>query len=170
MAESTPSDATVGAWVRLIRARGAVVSAVERDLKAQGFPPLEWYDVLLELSRAPHGALRPFELEGELLLAQYSLSRLIDRMVQAGYVEKARCPADGRGQVLRITDTGRALRARMWTAYAEAIERQVGSRLQPGEAETLGKILGRLIEPARLGGRACGDAQPPGAPASPEPA
>ena len=75
-----PSDAATKAWARLIRAREIVVGAVERDLKAAGLPPLAWYDVLLELTRAPDGRLRPFELEKETLLLQYNLSRLLDRL------------------------------------------------------------------------------------------
>src|SRR5256885_12172319 len=75
-----PSDAVTKAWARLIRAREIVVGAVERDLKAAGLPPLAWYDVLLELTRAPDGRLRPFELEKETLLLQYNLSRLLDRL------------------------------------------------------------------------------------------
>jgi DNA-binding MarR family transcriptional regulator len=155
-----PEAATVTAWARLIRARHAVVTAVERDLKAAGFPPLEWYDVLLELSRAPQGALRPFELEGKLLLAQYNLSRLVDRMIQAGLLEKFRCERDGRGQVLRVTQAGRDLRQRMWPAYAEAIQARLGSRLEPGEAEALGAILSRLLDPASLTGPMCGGGEP----------
>ena len=154
--DNRPHEATVVAWARLIRARQAVVAAVERDLKAAGFPPLEWYDVLLELSRAPYGALRPFELEGKLLLAQYNLSRLVDRLTQAGLVEKFRCEKDGRGQLLRVTEAGRELRERMWPAYAEAIERHLGSHLKAGEAEALGAILSRLLDPASLTGPMCG--------------
>jgi DNA-binding MarR family transcriptional regulator len=128
-----------------------VVAAVEKDVKAAGLPPLEWYDVLLELSRAPDRGLRPYELEGRLLLAQYNLSRLVDRLQQAGLVEKRACPNDRRGFELRITDAGRELRQRTWPAYAAAIERQFGSKLRPGDADTLGEILARLVDP-RFGG------------------
>lgn len=155
MAEQPPSEQTVTAWARLIRARHLVVSAVERDVKAAGLPPLEWYDVLLELARAPVGGLRSFELEERLLLAQYNLSRLIDRLQKAGYVEKRPCPSDGRGFLLVITEDGRALRRRLWPAYAAAIERHLGSKLRPGEAEILGDILARLVDP-KFGG-ACND-------------
>jgi hypothetical protein len=41
-----------------------VLDAVEQDLKKAGFPPLAWYDALLELSRAPSGEMRPVELDG----------------------------------------------------------------------------------------------------------
>src|SRR3954449_4237427 len=100
----TPSDAVTKAWARLIRAREIVVAAVERDLKAAGLPPLGWYDVLLELARAPDARLRPFEIEKETLLAQYNLSRLVDRLEKEGLIAREPCDHDGRGQWVAITD------------------------------------------------------------------
>lgn len=143
MTESPPYDAAVDAWARLMKAQRIVLTAVEADLKAAGFPPLAWYDALLELSRAENG-LRPFELEREMLLAQYNLSRLVDRLEEAGYVERRPCPEDARGQVVAITDAGRRLRTRMWPVYRAAIAQHVGTRLTESDAAVLARLLGRL--------------------------
>lgn len=137
-----PSSTVVLAWSRLVRAHGAALGHVERALKDAGLPPLEWYDVLLELERA--GPLRPRDLQGRLLLAQYNLSRLLDRMAAAGSVGKQPCAEDGRGHVVAITEEGRALRLRMWPVYARSIEGAVGERLSEQEAETLASILAKL--------------------------
>src|SRR5919199_1172387 len=94
--DASPSEAAVQAWARLVRVSGSLLDAVEAELKAAGFPPLAWYDALLELDPAPDGRLRPFELERHMLLAQYSTSRLVDRLERAGFVERLQCPADGR--------------------------------------------------------------------------
>ena len=144
MPERLPSDAVIRAWTRLIRAQQAVLSAVEADLKSAGFPPLAWYDVLLELSRSPEDGLRPFALEQELLLAQYNLSRLLDRLEKARYVERRTCPDDGRGQIVAITASGRALVKRMWPLYRAAIARHVGTKLSEDEAARLAALLGKL--------------------------
>jgi DNA-binding MarR family transcriptional regulator len=143
MPERLPSDAVIRAWARLIRAQQAVLAAVEAELKAAGFPPLAWYDVLLELSRAQEG-LRPFALEQELLLAQYNLSRLLDRLERAGYLERRACPEDGRGQIVVITAAGRALVKRMWPTYRAAIAHHVGAKLSEDEAARLAMLLGKL--------------------------
>lgn len=139
-----PSDTAVKAWTRLVRARDIVVAAVERDLKEAGLPPLAWYDVLLELSRAVDGRLRPFEIEKETLLAQYNLSRLLDRLQKEGLVTREACDDDGRGQWVAITEKGRALRARTWKVYARAIQKHVGAKLDDKAAATLADLLGRL--------------------------
>ena len=146
MPERPSSDAVIRAWARLVRAQQQALTAVESDLKAAGFPPLGWYDVLLELSRADGGELRPFALEQELLLAQYNLSRLIDRLEKAGYVERRTCPEDGRGQVVAITSSGRALVKRMWPSYRAAIGRYVGAKLSEDEAARLASLLGKLVD------------------------
>ena len=52
------SDSVTKAWIRLVRARHAVVSAVEADSKAAGTLPVEWYDVLWDLERH-EGGVRP---------------------------------------------------------------------------------------------------------------
>jgi len=146
MSDAPPSNAVVLAWARLVRAQTAVLSAVEADLKAAGFPPLAWYDALLELSRRPEG-LRPFELEKEMLLAQYNLSRLVDRLEKAGYVTRSPCPDDARGHVITLNSDGKALMKRMWPTYRAAIARHVGGKLDETEAAELAALLGKLIRP-----------------------
>ena len=139
-----PSPEATAAWIRLVRIQSRVLGAVEQDLKKAGFPPLSWYDVLLELSRAPMGALRPVELEKQVLLPQYGLSRLIDRLVEAGHVRRKVCEVDKRGLVVEITEDGRELQKKMWNAYSAAIERHIGSKLSDADAAKLSMLLDRL--------------------------
>ncbi len=143
MPETRPSPEAIQAWTRLIAAQRVVLAAVETELKAAGFPPLAWYDALLELGRAPRG-LRPLELEGRLLLAQHSVSRLLERLHKAGLVARAPCAKDGRGHVVTLTAEGAALRARMWPAYRAAIQRHLGAKLG-GDAQALAALLRRLL-------------------------
>jgi DNA-binding MarR family transcriptional regulator len=144
---SVPSDTVIRAWTRLVRSSRIVLGAVEAELKAAGFPPLGWYDALLELSRDQVDGLRPFVLEERLLLAQYNLSRVLDRLEEAGYVERLPHPEDRRGQIVRITTAGRDLVKRMWPAYRAAIARHVGAKLDEDEARDLASLLDRLIAP-----------------------
>ena len=139
-----PSSEATAAWIRLVRLQSRVLDAVEQDLKKAGFPPLAWYDALLELSRAPTGELRPVELERQMLIPQYSTSRLIDRLVDEGLAARRECEKDKRGQFVEITDSGRDLQKRMWSAYSAAIEKHVGSKLSDADALKLCSLLDRL--------------------------
>lgn len=127
-----------------MRAQRLTLAAIEQDLKAAGMPPLAWYDVLWELVRAREGRLRPFEIEERTLLAQHNLSRLLDRMEEAGLVRREVLPQDGRGRWILVTETGRAMQANMWTVYAAAIERHVGAKLDDASAIMLADGLERL--------------------------
>ena len=139
-----PSEPVTRAWIRLNRARDRLLDAIEQDLKAGGCPPLAWYDVLLELTRAAAGRLRPFEIEKKTLLAQYNLSRLLDRLQKEGQVAREPCDDDGRGQWVVITEKGRAAQARSWKVYARSIQKHVGERLDDKAAAALADLLGRL--------------------------
>lgn len=140
-----PEKIVVKAWARLVRTEQTLMSSIEAALKQAGLPPLAWYDVLLELSREPGGMLRPVELERRLLLAQYNASRLFDRMVKAGVVERQACPEDGRGQFVKIRPEGEDMQRRMWHVYGAAINEHVGARLSQNDARTLYELLGRLL-------------------------
>ena len=141
-----PSKATISAWARLARVQQQALRSIERALKEAGLPPLAWYDVLLELERAGGPGLRPFELERAMLLAQYNLSRLIDRLEAAGHVERIACEDDGRGHLIAVTASGRAMRRRMWPVYARAIEQAIGRHLAAAETRSLDGLLGALLE------------------------
>ncbi|MDE2251969.1 MAG: winged helix-turn-helix transcriptional regulator [Gammaproteobacteria bacterium] len=106
------------AWALLLAAQRLALQSVECALVRAKLPPLAWYDALLELERTGSRGLRPFELQRAMLLAQYNLSRLLDRIEKRGYVERRECRPDGRGQVVVVTKAGLALRRRMWPAYA----------------------------------------------------
>ena len=140
--ESAEQSVTV--WVELVRARERAVRHVEAVLKAHGLPPLIWYDVLWEVEKAAPDGMRPMELIPRLLLAQYAVSRLVDRLVQEGLIDRTRSPEDGRGQRLILTDAGRDMRKRMWRVYRPAITAAIGTALDPGEKAELARLLSRV--------------------------
>ncbi len=138
-------EALVGAWIRLMSAQRTALGKIERALKDAGFPPLGWYGILWELDRGGEAGLRPYELERRMLLAQYNLSRLLDRIEAAGYIERRAHEEDGRGQIVAITPEGRAMRRRMWPVYAGAIRGAIGSHLSTTEAAELDRLLSKLL-------------------------
>ncbi|RVP19597.1 MarR family transcriptional regulator [Sinorhizobium meliloti] len=142
---SEPTAAATEAWIGLMRAQRRALSAIERDFKAAGLPPLGWYDVLWELVKAEGGRLRPFEIEARTLLAQYNLSRLIDRLEKEGLVQREAFDEDARGCWVVVTGKGRAMRERMWQTYGPSIARHVGAKLGEEEAGALASLLSRLV-------------------------
>lgn len=139
-----PTAAATRAWIGLMRAQQRTLAAIEKDFKAAGLPPLIWYDVLWELVKAEGGRLRPFEIEARTLLAQYNLSRLIDRLEKEGLVRREAFDEDARGCWVVVTEAGRAIRERMWETYAPSIARHIGAKLSEAEASELAALLSRL--------------------------
>jgi len=127
-----------------MRTQQIVLAAIEQDLKTAGLPPLGWYDVLLELERAPGGKLRPYEIEERTLLAQHNLSRLLDRMEKAAFVRREMFSEDGRGRWVVITEAGVGMRKRAWTVYASALQRHLGNKLDDAQADQLAELLAAL--------------------------
>jgi DNA-binding MarR family transcriptional regulator len=139
------SEAVVDAWIALMRAQQTALLKIERAFRDAKLPPHAWYDVLWELDRAGRSGLRPFEIERQILIAQSNISRLIDRLVEQGYVERQPCEEDGRGQRVVITPAGREMRKRMWPVYSRAINQAVGRGLSEREATNLASLLSKLV-------------------------
>lgn len=139
------TETTFRAWLRLLHAHKVAMARVEAALKAEDLPPLVWYDTLLELEHAGDDGLRPAQLEKELLLPQYGLSRLLDRIAAEGYLVRKPLPGDKRGQVVVITEAGKTLRQRMWPVYASTIQSAFGLRLSDDEGAALDRLLARVI-------------------------
>jgi len=142
--EQKPDPLAVTAWARLVRAQRTALAGVEADLKKSGYPPLVWYDVLLELERTSKGRLRHGGLNAELLLPKHNLSRLIGRMEKQALVSRNICKDDRRGSFVCITIKGRKLRHEMWPAYEAAIARHFANKFFPGETKVLAQLLGRI--------------------------
>lgn len=139
-----PDQATQAAWAALMTTSRRLLETVETALKSAGHPPLAWYDALLELEKAGSGGVRPYELRSRLLLPQYGTSRLLDRMVRAGLVERQDCEDDGRGQIVRISETGRSVRKAMWPVYARVLSERIGAKLTSAECAQLTRLLAGL--------------------------
>ena len=135
---------TVAVWIELIRASGHALSQVETALSDAGLPALIWYDALLEIEKAGKGGLRPYTLKKRLLLPQYGTSRLLGRIEQAGYIRRVACDGDGRGHVVQITDTGIAVRKRMWPIYQQSVVDIFEGQISVDEADMLIALLGRI--------------------------
>lgn len=137
----TNQDPHERAWVAVQRYGASLLERVEEQVKTAGFPSLEWYDVLWALER--EGPLRQRDLASHMLLARYSLSRLVDRMEAEGLVERRECKEDARGQMVHPTEAGLKLRKQMWTAYGPAIQKSLNP-LTKAEAAQLAELLSKL--------------------------
>lgn len=139
-----PKPQTVAAWTSLVSANRVLLETIEDALKRADLPRLSWYDALLEIERAEPAGIRPFELKERLLLPQYGMSRLLDRMAKAGLIDRDDAEDDGRGQVIRLTPKGRTTRQAMWPVYAGVLTRSIEPHFTDAEAAELARLLQKL--------------------------
>jgi len=135
-------DETLGAWRALLNVHRRVVAAVDAELQQADLPPLTWYDVLWPLRRAKGRRLRMGSLAEQVTLSRTGLSRLIDRLEDAGLLRREPAPEDRRGSYVVLTPAGAALLRRMWPVYERVLEQEFAPKLDDPRA--LRTLLERL--------------------------
>jgi DNA-binding MarR family transcriptional regulator len=101
------SDHLLNQWSELESAHARVREALERALEREHRLSLSEYEVLRRLADSPEGHRRIQELADEVHLSQSALSRLVQRLEDAGFVSRSICDHDRRGIFACITDAGR---------------------------------------------------------------
>ncbi|MCW4456758.1 MarR family winged helix-turn-helix transcriptional regulator [Microbacterium sp. MPKO10] len=95
----------VYAWESLFRAQVQVMRVLNDEFPTHSISINE-YDILFNLSLEPEHSARLRLLNSRVLLSQPSVSRMVDRLVERGYVEKVQDASDGRGTIVHMTDAG----------------------------------------------------------------
>jgi DNA-binding MarR family transcriptional regulator len=134
----------------------AVVGVLERELEAETALPLTWYDVLLNLNEAG-GRLRMQELARSIVLSKSGLTRLVDRMVAAGYVTREPVDCDRRGLLAVLTAEGKAALRRAAPTHLRGVEEHFSRHMSDDEAEVVRQVFERVLASLRDGGQ-CDDA------------
>lgn len=133
------------AWAAFISAHSMLLERINGRLAKADLLPLEWYDVLLVLDKAPEQRLRMSELADKVLLSRSGSTRLADKLEAAGLLRREVCPSDRRGAFAVLTDEGKAALARTWPEYAQGIAEHFAQHLSKTEAQTLTKWLKRIL-------------------------
>jgi DNA-binding MarR family transcriptional regulator len=113
-------------------------------MEAETGLPLNWYEVLLYLFEADDQRLRMHELANSLLLSRSAATRFVDRMEQAGLVERVQCPSDRRGTFVSMTRRGMDAFHEAAPFHLRGIERHFAAHVSESDAEWLRQIMGRL--------------------------
>jgi DNA-binding MarR family transcriptional regulator len=86
------------------------------------------------------------KLSVDVALTTGGVTRLVDRMVDAGLVERTACPADRRSIYVVLTALGQAVLARAVEAHVEGIERHVMAHLDADDLAALEVALTKIID------------------------
>ena len=139
-----PTKAQLDALRAVLRARTTLTDRLETALRADELPPLGWYDVLCALDAAGEPGMRPRDLAYEIGLTPSGVTRLLDRMTDAGLLERKACATDRRGYGVMLTDAGRRTHRMMEPVYLREVEAAFASLVNDDEARELTELLGRV--------------------------
>jgi len=138
------------AWEALLSAHARLMKQFAAEAIWQDLSMRE-YDVLYTLSKCRE-PVRIGELHRHVLLSQPALSRMVDRLVERGFVERCPDPADGRGVRLSLTEAGREQQRQIGRRHAGSVARALTAELSPDELRQLATIGWKLAgRPAATG-------------------
>ena len=101
-------DQQLAPWRSFLRAHARVSRRLDEDLRNRHGLSLQEYETLLHLAEADDRRLRMGRLADSLLLSKSGVTRLVDRLVDDGLVERSSCPSDARGAEAALTPAGLA--------------------------------------------------------------
>lgn len=139
-----PNVAELAAWRSFLRAHASIIRALERELLAEQQLSLASYDVLVQLAEAPDRSLRMTDLAEAVLLSRSGVTRLVDRLEQAGLVARQRTSDDGRGIVAVLTEKGLARLRVAAVTHLDGVVRHFVARLTYAQLAELSAITSRL--------------------------
>src|SRR3954466_11699205 len=122
----------------------ALRKAFDRRACGHGVTRAQW-KVLFRLTRDP--GLRQIELADMLDIEPITLSRIIDRLEEAGLVERVADPADRRAWRLHVPARARPLVEKL-RAVADEMIADAFAGIDPKDIETTRAVLGRVRENA----------------------
>ena len=134
----------MSAWVAYLRGHAALTRTLNAQLVAEHGLTINDYEVLLRLSRAPERRLKRVELAQSVLLTPSGITRLLDGLQAAGWVEKASCSTDARVTYAVLTDAGSDKLHEAAGSHVADIDRLFAGRFDDSELETLAGLLTRL--------------------------
>ena len=140
---AVPDDALISTFGRLVEVQGRLERRLGADLEARCGLPHAWFEVLVRLARSENGQLTMGALADQVTLTTGGVTRLVDRMDAAGYVERLPCPTDRRVAYAAITRAGRKKLAEASEVHGANL-REVFAGFSDRELTVLDRLLDRL--------------------------
>jgi DNA-binding MarR family transcriptional regulator len=136
------------AWRGYTQMHVQVQARLDRDLARHSGLSDADYGILVHLSEAPEGRLRPYQLCEALQWEKSRLSHQLTRMAKRGLVTREECPTDARGAFVVLMPEGRAAIEAAAPAHVEDVRRYLIDVLDRQQLEALADIAETVL--ARL--------------------
>jgi DNA-binding MarR family transcriptional regulator len=135
-------------WFNFLNAHTSLTRQLDAVMESGHGLSLAEHTVLQQLVLGG-GHLRMTALADVVLLSPSGTSRLVDRLVADGLIERQPCDDDGRAVHAAITERGRARLAEAAPTYTDALRRLFVDQFSPEEYGTLAALLLRVAPACR---------------------
>jgi DNA-binding MarR family transcriptional regulator len=132
------------AWIALTQTHAAVTGRLQEALTAAELPPLPWFEVLATLDRAPEQRLKMGELAEALVITRGGLTKLVDRLIKAGLLERTFCETDRRVSYATLLPAGVDLLGEMRPIVRAELASAFSARLSVEQADQLREMLDQV--------------------------
>jgi DNA-binding MarR family transcriptional regulator len=129
----------------IVRSHRLLTDRLGRELEQDVGIPLVFFDVLINVGAAPEGRVTMSRLSNDIALTTGGVTRLVDRMVDAGLVERQACPNDRRSIHVILTAEGRSVLDRAIAAHIEGIDRHLMAHLSDEDCSNLAMALTKIL-------------------------
>lgn len=138
------TDERVQLFALLLDTNARLARSFANVLEAECGLALAWFDVLMQLRRSEARRLKMNEIADAIVHSSGGTTRLVDKLVEAGYVERQDCPTDRRAIYISITPLGDAKLDEALGVHLAYLETQLAQRLNCDERAQLTSLLSKL--------------------------
>jgi DNA-binding MarR family transcriptional regulator len=142
------TDEEQRAWRAYIRLAQLLMRQLDRDLNPFGLS-MHDYEILVELSEAPHRRMRMTELADRTAQSRSRLSHQITRMEAKGLVRRDACDGDKRGMFAVITPRGLATMDRVAPSHVESVRRHFIGQVTPQQLSVIKDACAPVLDQLR---------------------
>ena len=132
------------AWRLFLRSHSTITRRLDADLIAAHGLTLHDYEVLIYLSWAPDGRMRPSDLTDMVILTRSGVTRLLAGLEEAGLVRREACPSDRRVIYATLTEEGHAKLDAARPTHRQGVSELFTERFDDEELDTLRRLLENL--------------------------
>jgi MarR family transcriptional regulator, 2-MHQ and catechol-resistance regulon repressor len=143
MQPAADAEALITTFGRLVEAHSKLGRQLGRALERDCGIPHSWFEVLLRISRSPGGQVGMTALADQVALTSGGITRLLDRMIEAGLVVRVSCPSDRRAHFASLTAQGQAKLAEAAEVHAANLRRAFAG-FGAHDLRMLDRLLDRL--------------------------
>lgn len=136
-----PNLTTMGLFVE---AHAGLASTVEHHLEVDHGLSGQQFEVLLRLVRTPGHRMRMSDLAAQTTLSASGLTRVVDRLVARGLVERAACPSDRRGSFAVLAPEGEARILAAVPAHVTQLTELLKAAFSAAEIAAFSALMRRL--------------------------